>query len=495
MFDLTSSNPQGSFVCGCPESMRSACTGEGFFRKHESSEYCVLHYSAADKKDEFKEALKRKLAVNNYDFSGVWFPEEVSFYNQRIPEQANFVGAVFNEEVSFIRAVFDGEANFNNVTFKGSALFQASTFASQAHFSRAIFQRGARFRAAEFNGLANFSSAVFTEQVEFNHVVFNKPAIFDGSTFKAAGEFHSSEFRSGGNFSQVIFAAAARFSSAKFNERTNFIGTTFEKKADFTSSRFEAEADFTSAAFLDQATFAGTVLNKVFGKQSSLNLQHARIETPHRILFHTIFLLPHWFINVNSRGFDFANVEWGDRSIQEDIDVLGKKGVSPPHRLLQIAYRNLALNAEENHRYVEASDFRYKSMESQRLEPRQGRWSWNLGGVYWLASGYGERVLRAFTVLMGIWLLAGLLYMYVGFARGQPAPGCETNVIRNEPDKTGEPLNWKHALTYSLGVMTLQRPEPPPVTLSAKSVVLLETVLGPVQAALLALAIRRQFMR
>lgn len=51
------------------------------------------------------------------------------------------------------------------------------------------------------------------------------------------------------------------------------------------------------------------------------------------------------------------------------------------------------------------------------------------------------------------------------------------------------------ALTYSAGVMTLQKPEPRPATRLARGLVLLETILGPLQAALLALAIRRKFMR
>jgi len=59
----------------------------------------------------------------------------------------------------------------------------------------------------------------------------------------------------------------------------------------------------------------------------------------------------------------------------------------------------------------------------------------------------------------------------------------------------GAPLKFSRALTYSAGVMTLQKPEPQPATAEAQTVVLLETILGPVQAALLALAIRRKFMR
>jgi hypothetical protein len=43
--------------------------------------------------------------------------------------------------------------------------------------------------------------------------------------------------------------------------------------------------------------------------------------------------------------------------------------------------------------------------------------------------------------------------------------------------------------------MTLQKPEPSAANKRAKAAVLFETILGPLQAALLALAIRRKFMR
>jgi hypothetical protein len=51
------------------------------------------------------------------------------------------------------------------------------------------------------------------------------------------------------------------------------------------------------------------------------------------------------------------------------------------------------------------------------------------------------------------------------------------------------------AIPYSLGVMMLQKPEPRPVTSAARFLVILESVLGAAQAALLLLAILRKFMR
>ena len=95
-------------------------------------------------------------------------------------------------------------------------------------------------------------------------------------------------------------------------------------------------------------------------------------------------------------------------------------------------------------------------------------------------SGYGERIFRAFAWILAIWIVFALLYTEVGFTK---------------PDAGDEPLPFKHAFTYSLAVMSLQKPEPRPLTNTAQTLVLLETILGPLQAALLALAIRRKFMR
>src|SRR5205807_3006727 len=103
--------------------------------------------------------------------------------------------------------------------------------------------------------------------------------------------------------------------------------------------------------------------------------------------------------------------------------------------------------------------------------------------------------LQAFLVLLGIWFVATLLYAQVGFARWELKIASESDVSVAKRDDVGAPLKFSRALTYSAGVMTLQKPEPRPATTAAQTVVLLETVLGPVQAAPLALAIRRKFMR
>jgi hypothetical protein len=203
-------------------------------------------------------------------------------------------------------------------------------------------------------------------------------------------------------------------------------------------------------------------------------------------------------VNVDARKFDFMDVEWGPNvkragtrlDLHLELDALKDKKISPRHRLLSITCRQLALNAEENHRYEEASRFRYLSMEARRKEVWRGQAFWRLYWWYWMASGYGERVWRAFVCLFAIWVIFAALYTKVWFTKPEDPTAVPTAI-----DVVGEPLGLKRALAYSLGVMSLQRPDPKPLTDAAEALVRLEAVLGPLQSALLALAIRRKFMR
>jgi hypothetical protein len=347
----------------------------------------------------------------------------------------------------------------------------------------------------EFRTKADFSFATFTGEADFSWATFSADADFAFATFTGEADFSWATFRAGASFIYAIFTASAYFKSSTFTANAYFFWATFSADPDFSFATFSAEVSFNSATFADHVRFAGDERHQVFTDTSRLDLQFARIEKPDRVSFHTLSLRPHWFVNIDSRKFDFANVNWGRLSINEEISRLEENRISSPHHLLAIACRNLAVNAEENHRYEEASKFRYMAMEARRLESWRGFAPWRLSWWYWLASGYGERVWQAFFVLLGILLLSALLYNHVGFARWEPRVASESDVVVAKRDEVGAPLKFSRALTYSLGVMTFQKPEPRPATTAAQTVVLFETILGPVQAALLALAIRRKFMR
>src|ERR1044071_2581884 len=414
-----------------------ACEGLPFFKEHEGKQYCVLHYPGKEKATAFDEALKRKLAAEDFDFRGVWFPDTVNF----------------------------GRLEFTKYVDFGSATFSA----------------GADFGFATFNAGASFASVRFGEKANFGHTTFREKTFFLYATFSADGDFEAAKFGAEVVFTFATFGGRADFSFAQFSSNAMFVSATFSAETDFGLAKFDAIAAFFGATFKDYVRFAGNDDYKVFGDESSLLLQ-SKFEKPDRITFHTVTLRVRWFIGVDARKFEFINVNWDWRNIKQEIESLGIKNVSSAHRLLAIAYRNLAVNAEENHRYEEASRFRYMAMEARRLERWRGFAFWTLGWWYGLASGYGERVWRAFVVLIAVWLLAAALYTQVGFVRWEPRVSSEREAAEARRDEVGEPLRWRRALTYSLGVMTLQKPEPRPATNAAQALVMLETILGPVQA-------------
>lgn len=488
----STSEPQGGFVCNCKEWMRSACAGE--YLEKEGNRYCLMHFPGNEKSTDFKKALQKKLENNDFNFRGVWFPDGVTFQDGKFNSNVNFQEAAFSTEISFKDATFYGEADFNRVKFHGRASFHAAVFEAVTFFGGATFFAAANFRSARFKGLANFNTAIFKEQASFNFVVFTKGSIFDGAVFDAAAEFQDDTFIEAANLSSVTFIGEANFNRSTFGGRTNFIKTTFGKKADFVSATFAGLADFSFATFLNQATFEGSSRAPFDDARSALNLKNARVERVDDVSFHTLRLHPHWFVNVDARKFDFINVRWANSGhAGPELELLEQKGISSRHSLLAIACRKLAANADEHDRYREASHFRRMAMDSERMGGwrRFGLMSW----WYWMASGYGERPFQAFLILLAIMLLFTVLYMQVGFARWEPRLATESDAATVKRDEVGAPLSFRRALTYSAGVITLQRPEPRPATTPAQTIVLLETVLGPFQAALLALAIRRKFMR
>lgn len=529
------------FVCACEEWMRSACKKLSFYGPHEGRRYCVLHYPGKEKSADFRIAFVGKLERKDFDFRGVWFPDEVRFRGFEFGVDANFSQAKFNAVTDFSRATFVGCANFAEVTFttlasfagatfSGAVDFAFATFMSLAQFHDATFTAAADFSVVTFGALANFVKAKFSADADFTSAHFETGGYFSYAAFSAGASFSDATFSAAADFTFVQFSAAAHFTNGTFGSNANFSHTvfsaaaefgvtTFSADTEFDGTLFQAEGNFRRATFAANVRFFGVATEGVaterelkdgallapmaLGNNPSLDFQHARVEQPDRVAFHTLILCPHWFVNVDSRKFVFTDVswEWEHSSIDDEIAALKAKEVSSPKSLLAIACRQLAENAEANNRYEEASKFRYWAMNLARRIKWKGWRFWKtdwLHVLYGAVSGYGERILRPFGVLTAVWFVFVLLYTQVGFAQQQPSNATASSssaASMNPEDRTGQPLEFSRALTYSLAVMSLQKPEPKPLTGTAQTLVLLETILGPVQAALLALAIRRKFMR
>jgi hypothetical protein len=492
----------------CERFTWGACEGEPFYKEHEGKQYCVLHYPGKEKSAAFAVVLQKKLEAEDFNFRDVWFPEAVNFQNFEFSDysdfsyatfsaRANFIGATFSDDASFGFATFSDDASFSSATFSGEANFTYATFSGEAYFSSATFSAEANFIGATFNDKSSFYETTFSAGAYFSPVIFSNDTSFMSATFRGETEFQSATFNADAKFNCTTFSAEVFFHASTFSAYAEFASATFSGEAEFSSATFSAETKFSYAIFKDQIRFSG---NNSFRSRSSLNLEFLRVDKPDLVSFHTVTLRPHWFVNVDPRKFVFTDVDWNWRatSIKGEIKSLAEKSVSSPRRLLAIACRQLAENAESNNRYEEAARFRYWAMDLLRPQKWAGWRFWKtdwLHILYWAVSGYGERILRGLACLASVWVVFALLYTQIGFTKPEDKSATPSPITATEPDTVGQPLPFKDSFAYSFSVMSLQKPEPKPLTRAAKWSVLLETVLGPVQAALLALAIRRKFMR
>jgi uncharacterized protein YjbI with pentapeptide repeats len=472
------------------------------------------------------------------DFENATFETLAEFKSAVFKAGADFSFADFNAETHFTSAIFGeaGEAHsvsFESTTFAQDVDFQSASFYAEtdftetrfgggqedaADFAQTRFERPVRFRNAVFTAHATLGQVVFKGEVDLTNAIFKEEADLSNATFNSKTTLIGVHFGGNANFTlakflpppntemEVTFKGAVFFGKAGF-EGACFGGDQSVTRLSFENVRFEEQADFSAVTFTDQANFlfasfkaSAYFRNTVFLSPPSFSF--AAFEKSEGVFFHSLTLWPSCFINVDARKFNFTDVRWKGKIEEELARLYGH-----PYRLLSIAYRQLAVNAEENHRYKEASIFRFASMDVRRLEKCRG---WNvltLDWWYWLLSGYGEKIWRAAVALTIILVLFGIAYCFTGFRNPesmQPSSKISVNpsiqgelliTPLSQRPEIGRTLAWRKAIIYSLEVSLLQRPEPSPMTVAAHLLVALQTVVGPLIAALLALAVRRKFMR
>jgi len=459
-------------------------------------------------------------------FSGTQFSSEKSTYFSEAQFSSgltDFSEAQFSgEEIDFYKAQLSGEQGivFKSAKFSGeSTSFMGTQFSSflEIDFREAQFssEQGTNFSDARFSdGLTDFSEAQFSgEETDFYKAQFSGEL----GTFFSQAQF-SGELTT---FIDTQFSGGAtEFAGAEFGSTwTNFLQATFM-----------GEVGFEAAAFRKEVEFWGTTANLIFGPRVWVRFYRARIDKPELLTFNTVLLHPGWFINTDMRKVVFTGVKWygmpggPEGTLDEEIAALAKRHVESPHSLLAQACRRLSANAEENREYPLANEFHYWSMDAlrigrwrylgwlnrfikknwRRISARFGLiatllWIWRIfrrkplrhtmpsgfGLVptfYWALNGYGVRAGRAFWVLVGIWAAFANFYVLLD---------------PSEFKDFGQGIGYLwQAAVYSLLAMARLNPEPTPGEPGLfQFLVGLEGILGPLQIALLALAVRRKVMR
>lgn len=428
--------------------------------------YCVLHKPDPDKdQNVFTEVFEELLKRGHSDFRAVVVPGPISSNQVRFKQPLNFVHAVFYSSFD----ILGGEIPYIYMDY--------AIFYGWVRFYSINFSQAATFSFARFRGDVSFTGSHF-KTANFNNCQFDGKAEFDGwSKFREDVDFTYSRFSGEANFNTCTFEKAVSFQGAQFSETEPIY---------FRRTEFQSDVTFEGSVVNNKMDFQGDSTRKVFGPGARMTLRNVRINKPEIVVFHTVDLRPSWFLNVDCRKFTFIDVFWknldwdfGNKRLAKELKTLRDAGSDDQKaRLFEIAARQLAVNAEENNRYSEAAKFRYMAMETRRIIESERR---SLAGVLtWLykwSSGYGESWEWAALVLLILWLGFGVAYWLLGDF------GVENR------------LDVWQSIGYSSSIMLLQRPDLHAQTIPTFTLRILETILGPLQAALMALAIRRKFMR
>lgn len=512
-------------VCHCGDAFneyqkehirKSVCRSLPVKYKHRNQDYCIFHYPSIEKKEDFGETFYERIKREDYLFYGTWFPDEVDFSGHTFNKWANFEWVTFNNRVSFKNAKFSANCQFICATFKAATSFSGAIFPKDA-----TNELPTNFYSATFEDVIDFSSAKFQNRVEFQAAKFlvGNSSSFDPASPAYSSSFYDAAFEEDANFAGAIFGNPEKESLDSFS----FGAVTFEKFANFHGTEFLISTDFSKAVFKKTADFRDTVIKtwlsfegasfEGFGKfsgkgnkhsswsKNGLNFTSVDIEKSEKISFQGVKLKPDSFINTDVRKFDFTDVQWKKKSFAFDWSRFkyirfwkdeAKKGESGYERLGTV-YRRLATNAAENARYGEASDFRFTAFDIQRIKRWYGRLPITLLWWYKWTSRYGENWGWAAIVLLAILTAFAALYsdtpFYVCPLEKPISQGITEGLC------TIRALDYYEAARHSLATATFQNVEyRRPASGWGETFVLIEKILAPLQAALLALAIRRKFM-
>lgn len=410
---------------------------------------------------------------DEYDFRFVWFPEKLDLVDHQ-----------FNSKVDFRSATFAAGADFNRTKFNERVIFARTKFMDKADFFAAKFCKEVYFDSTEFYKGVSFNSAFFSadSDVLFRNALLNEKIIFRYCT-------------SEGNL---------RFRNLQWNEETFF---------DFEETSFEKAI---------------------------------------RISFHNSLLKPWWFLHADCLKISFVNVDWvGIESkaikndLRKELEKLSEQNIKHPKKLFRKVCWQLAENAESNNRFEESSCFRRMAFETEWIEIGEKSDEWfneildakkeiaiNFGGekvdllapskkvlyiirhfefphlFYRYVSDYGESWKKA-LVILGVAVFLFFPFVYSNLIEFQVTPSnipleivvkdCKDVMDELKPVCKIENRNlyfFSEAIPHSLATASLQTVEHRiPKTNWGNVWLIVEHIFAPLQAALLALALRRKFMR
>jgi uncharacterized protein YjbI with pentapeptide repeats len=515
---------------------------------------CIMHFDGPKPLDLVQGEVNALIAGTSQrsklgisDFSGFLFPGGVVFSEAVFSRYACFIGAKFSGPVDFSQAKFTKDANFAqarflqtafcNAVFAGACTFAAVRFGHRVDFGKVTMKKKADFRDSRFEGEVSFGdatlhSAVFSESEFLGRAWFGGASILEGADFQTVhfhsdadffdaklfgrcrftygryegdssfsgtllgdSDFSCSEFRAFANFYKTVFTGQASFNLTKFQD-VRFDSARFDEGAEFESATFTGSAEFQNASFGFSSAHAGIA-----------DFTNARFESPNKVWLTQVNRGPApglrvRFVNCDVERIHLEDVRWHRRAgrmvLQDELDIdlgykerLGQRCESPGHELVAIAYRQLIDNFDKVRSLDLAEDCYCGAMDMTRRNLGVPLVSRCVLAVYKVLSSYGSSYARALLVLV-LFVLAFASVFSAPWTGLRPARDNPANVRMADSFLRRYPAGLIHALE----VATFQRdtmyglPARP-----GRLATIAEQVVIPIQAGLLALALRRRFRR
>ncbi|HEY0428175.1 MAG TPA: hypothetical protein VGC76_10370 [Pyrinomonadaceae bacterium] len=480
---------------------------------HEGNSYCILHYPKKEKSKEFWKAIESKKANGDCNFRAVWFPDVANFatedWKSCFREYALTAANDSNKKIDFTATVFSDHAHFNDIEFGCPISFEEATFLNGVNF------KGSKFTEANFNW------TTFSSKVSFDEVIFSesKPVSFWATVFdeKSHTYFQRTQFQNYADFRHSYFFGYVYFSGIKFTkeDKSGFDFRSINLKNPGSVSF--RDTNLCSNWFIDADAHKFSFEDIEWNDDFNLAWESAQFANRSTYLFN-------------------RDIEQGKGTSRETEQ---KKSA---YQLLGITFRQIAVNAEENGLYQDAQRFRKEAFNAERLDKKQDskEWRtnfWRLAGekkireawkhlgkynprlldrLYRWTSSYGESWAWAlFVLIFFIVIFFPVIYFLPSASfkhdklneelvkdilkTSAPQPfqdNIEKGILQMaEEAEAFRPLDFPDAVIYSIKTGTLQKPEQSPANLFTEGTVIFETIFIPLQIALLALAIRRKFMR
>jgi hypothetical protein len=336
---------------------------------------------------------------------------------------------------------------------------------------------------------------VFPDLVDFSHTTFTQEAFFAGAIFTQEASFTGATFIQRANFTGATFTQRVYFARTTFTQTANFSHTTFMSEANFQEARFTGEIWLRGSRFHGRVLFTGRLEDgqtvPIFSEAQAVDFRDV-VFGASDVIFRHADLRTCRFLNTDLRQVSLADITWartGQRQcLYDEIAPLTPEGTLPWGQLEQL-YRQLKRNYEEQRDYERAGHFHYGEKEMRRKNPKTSLGHRFLLWLYWLISGYGERIWKPLVAAGFVLVAFMLVYLCYRLTPTKPSTSIHPLALNNI-------VTWGEALVYSFRVMTLQKPQDFVLSGSLiKLIYTLQSFIGPLLIGLLALAVRQRLKR